>query len=117
MIGMQDKKPSSRSTVTVMRLTATVAEQRIHVLALDSDNVQFSDHALEQMGKRGIFDIDVFRVLRNGHVDEAPTKTKYEEWKCKIIMQIRGSRQAGVVTVFLHNGKLFIKTVEWEDLK
>lgn len=68
------------------------------------------------MGKREIFDVDVFRVLRQGYVDEAPKLTEFNEWKCKVTLKIRGGRTAGVVTIILHNGKLFVKTVEWEDL-
>lgn len=38
------------------------------------------------------------------------------EWKCKIVAKIKGNREVGVVTIVMRVGRLFIKTVEWEDL-
>lgn len=99
-----------------MRLTAAAAEKRIREIAVVSENVILGTHARERMEEREIFDVDVFRVLRNGFVDDAPEKTAQDEWKCKVTLKIRGGRTAGVVTVILHNGKLFVKTVEWENL-
>lgn len=68
------------------------------------------------MAEREIFDVDVLRVLRSGYVDEPPEQTAKNEWKCKVTLKIRGGRTAGVVTIILQSGKLFVKTVEWEDL-
>lgn len=34
-----------------------------------------------------------------------------------MIKTIKGRRQVGVVTVFVSDRHLFVKTVEWEDLK
>lgn len=99
-----------------MRLTAAIAEKRIRQIALISENVILGAHALERMEEREIHDVDVFRVLRGGYVDEAPEKTAQDEWKCKMTLKIRGGRTAGVVTIILQNGKLFVKTVEWENL-
>ena len=105
-----------RNNVAAMRLTPKIAEQRIRKLAAISDNVIWSTHAREQMLKREIFDVDGFRILREGYVDEQPQKTDREgEWKCKITLKLRGSRTAGVVVIILQNAKLFVKTVEWED--
>ena len=112
MIGMSEDK----KTVTPMRLTAAVAQARIRKIAEVTENVILGTHALERMREREIFDVDVFRTLRQGHVDEAPELTEHNEWKTKVILKIRGGRTAGVVTVILHNGKLFVKTVEWENL-
>ena len=108
--------PESKNVVTVMRLTAGVAEKRIREIAQVSENVILGAHARQRMIERELFDGDVFRVLRQGHVDDAPELTTSKEWKCKITMKIRGGRTAGVVTIILHNGKLFVKTVEWENL-
>lgn len=110
MIGMSNK------TVTAMRLTATVAQKRIREIAQVTENVILGTHARERMAEREIFDVDVFRVLRQGYVDDPPELTEHREWKCKISLKIRGGRTAGVVTIFLHNGKLLVKTVEWENL-
>ena len=30
---------------------------------------------------------------------------------------MKGSREIGVVTIVMSNRRLFVKTVEWEDLK
>lgn len=111
MIGMSEHKKN----VTAMRLTATVAQARIRQIAAVTENVIWGKHALERMEERELFDADVLRVLRNGFVDEAPVQTGRGEWKCKVTLKIRGGRTAGVVTILLHNGKLFVKTVEWED--
>ena len=113
MIPMSDKK----TNVAELRLTAGVAESRIHKAASVSANVKLSFHAREQMASREIFDVDVFRVLRTGYVDEPPERTEFEgEWKCKVTLKIRGGRTAGVVVIILQKGSLFVKTVEWEDL-
>ena len=108
--------PESKNVVMVMRLTAGVAEKRIREIARVTENVILGTHARERMIERELFDVDVFRILRQGHVDDAPELTDSKEWKCKITMKIRGGRTAGVVTIILHNGKLFVKTVEWENL-
>lgn len=113
---MSEEEPLPKPVV-VFRLTARVAEQRIHTAAKRSENVIFSDHALERMDERGIPDVQVLDILRTGHVVDNPERTEHEEWKCKIVKEIRGRRQAGVVTIILNNGRLFLKTVEWEDLR
>ena len=117
MIAMQKTIGSVvTSNVTEMRLTSSIAEKRIREIALVTENVILGTHARERMREREIFDVDVFRVLRKGYVDDPPEKTVQDEWKCKITLKIRGGRTAGVVTIILQNGKLFVKTVEWENL-
>lgn len=86
-------------------------------MSADSDSIIWGDHALERMDERGITDIQVLEILRSGMVIESPSKSEFGEWQCKIIKELRGRRSAGVVTIFLHNGRLFLKTVEWEDLR
>lgn len=103
------------SKVTAYRLTAHVAEQRIRALALDSGLILWGSHASDRMEERGIFDVDVLAVLRKGTISGVPERTPRGEWKCKMVRQIRGSREVGVVTIILLSGCLFIKTVEWED--
>ena len=112
MIGMAD----NHTNVSPMRLTPAVAEKRIREAAKDSQNVILGNHARERMAERDIFDVDVFRTLRTGHVDDQPEKTEQGEWKCKATLKIRGGRTAGVVVIILISGKLFVKTVEWENL-
>lgn len=111
MIGMSKRA----KIVTAMRLTAAVAEKRIHEIAKKTENVLLGTHARERMVERGFLDVDVFRVMRTGSVDAAPKLTDGDEWVCKITLKLRGGRSAGVVAIFLQNGKLFVKTVEWED--
>ena len=69
------------------------------------------------MEQRDIFDVQLFEILRTGMVIGNPELTEYSEWKCKIVKKLRGAREAGAVTVIMRTGKLFIKTVEWEDAK
>ena len=101
--------------VARFRLTAARAQETIREAALDADNVVWSTHALERMEERGIYDIDVLRILRSGWVDNDPEPTVRGEWKCKITLNIKRGRTAGVVTIIMLNGALFVKTVEWED--
>src|SRR5688500_9168465 len=96
---------SPLKAVSVFRLTRSVAESRIHKIAQDSDNIIFSEHALERMEERGIDDIQVLEILRTGMVVDDPTRTEFKEWKCKIVKKLRGGREAGVVTIILQSGK------------
>ena len=108
--------PPSQS-VARYRLTSGIAEKRIRELAQTTDHIKWSLHALERMEEREIFDVDVLRVLRSGTVRGTPEQTPREgEWKCKMVRNIRGSRQIGVVLIILKKDGLFIKTVEWEDV-
>lgn len=111
---MESGKPP-RQTVTSFRLTIGAAESRVHGLASDTFNVVFGFHAMERMEERGLTDAQVYEVLRTGTVKAPPTLTELGEWKCKIAKQMRGGREAGVITIILQSGKLFVKTVEWED--
>jgi hypothetical protein len=105
------------AAVVALRLTARVAEQRIRIAAVESGNVKWSRHALDRMVERDFVDADVLRTLRSGTIAGDPEEAEGDgEWKCKMINSIRGGRDAGVVVVILRDGKLFVKTVEWEDL-
>lgn len=103
--------------ISQFRLTASIAEKRIRAAAADSDNVIIGLHALTRMEQRDIFDVQVFEILRTGMVIGNPELTEYGEWKCKVVKKLRGAREAGVITVIMLTGKLFVKTVEWEDAK
>jgi hypothetical protein len=102
--------------VTRLRITAEVALRQIRAAAAVSANVILGTHAKERMAERDISKRDVYRVLLQGDLDGAPELTERGEWKCKLTHQLRGRRVAGVVTVILLDGRLFIKTVEWEDV-
>lgn len=108
---------SKTSAITEFRLTATEATRRIRRTAERTEYVIFGRHALERMEERGITDAQVYEVLRQGLVTDPPAAAEPGEWKCKIVKQLTGGREAGVVTIILRSGKLFIKTVEWEDVR
>jgi hypothetical protein len=89
----------------------------IRMLAETSDAITFGLHALERMDERDISDIDVLRVLRRGRIKGSIRAGRRDgEWIVKIVDRIRGSREAGVVTAVIGVSKLFIITVEWEDI-
>ena len=78
--------------------------------------MSFSLHAMDRMEERDITTLDALRVLRNGEIVGEITSGKTTgEWKCKMIARRRGSRDMGVVSIVLRTGRLFVKTVEWED--
>jgi len=100
-----------------LRLRPERAQAIINATAKDTSKVILGDHARERMGEREISDIEVYRLLQTGHVMEEPSRTERKEWKCKVVKRIKGNRDAGVVTIILSNGMLFVQTVEWEDLR
>lgn len=92
-------------------------EQLVRVRAVDSRNVSFGSHALDRMEERDISTLDALRVLRTGDlVGDIVAGRQTGEWKCKMVARKKGSRDMGVVSVVLRSGRLFVKTVEWEDL-
>ena len=105
---MQDGK------VTPFRLTPARATLTIRAIAKDTGKVILGDHALERMEQRDISDTEVYRILQVGDVLDQPVQTKLGEWKCKVVLRLKGNQSAGVVTIILHSGLLFAKTVEWE---
>ena len=76
----------------------------IRAIAKDTSKVILGDHALERMELREISDTEVYRLLQIGDVLEDPKLTEFNEWKCKVVMKLKGNRSAGVVTIILHNG-------------
>ena len=88
----------------------------IRLLSKDSGKVFFGKHARERMAGRGFSDRDALYVLGIGEIKGEITPGKQSgEWKCKIVAKLRGSREAGVVTIVLNLSQVFVKTVEWED--
>ena len=104
-----------RQNVAVIRLTGARARELVRAIASNTANVQFTQHAVERMLERGIEDIDVYRVLRRGYIDDDPILLEDGKWQCKVTLKIKGGREVGVVTILLTNGKLRVRTVEWED--
>lgn len=104
--------------MTNVRPGAEELRRAIRRLAVDTNSVGWSDHALKQMGHRDISDHDVLRVLRTGDIrGEITAGRSAGEWKCKVVARIKGNRDVGVVTVVCDGKRLFLKTVEWEDLQ
>jgi hypothetical protein len=69
------------------------------------------------MLERGITDRVALDVLRTGYLKgEIEPGKNPGEWKAKICKQVKGRREVGVVTIVLRARRLFVKTVEWEDL-
>jgi hypothetical protein len=92
-------------------------EAIVREIALLDRHVYLGPHALERMEERGITRIDALRVLQRGSVTgEIDPGRNRGEWKCKVVARLKGSRDIGVVTVVVEEQRLFVKTVEWEDL-
>jgi Domain of unknown function (DUF4258) len=90
----------------------------VQKIAKDSGCVYFGPHSQDRMEERGISTLDALRVLRTGDIKGSVEPGKNTgEWKCKIVKQMKGTREIGVVTLVVNAGRLFIITVEWEDLK
>jgi hypothetical protein len=127
MIGMAKRSPqSSRRTpntrVAEFRPRVRDIENLIRELAKDSRNVrwrskQYETHVASRMDWRDITDQMMFEVLRTGFVkgDITPGRAP-GEWKVKMCKEMKGRREVGVVTIVINQKRLFIKTVEWEDL-
>jgi hypothetical protein len=98
-----------------LALTPAQARAKIADIAKDTARVIIGDHAQQRMKRRGISDMELYRMLRFGNVLDDPTRTEQKEWKCKVVMKLTGNRVAGAVTIILHDGDLFVMTVEWED--
>jgi hypothetical protein len=93
------------------------AEATVRGLALEQSNVVVTLHAEERMLERGFNNRDLLNVLTTGQIINQPVLTERGEWKCKVVKRIRGSRDAGVVTVIAKGDRLIVLTMEWEDMR
>jgi hypothetical protein len=98
------------------RLTAKAATLIIRDRARVTANVILTDHAQEQMVDRGVTAPEVYGILREGAVFDAPVLTEVGEWKAEIEMRMPGGRDVAVVTVMSHANRLVVVTVMWKDL-
>jgi hypothetical protein len=106
-----------RSRLISLRLQRTQLETRVHELA-HKGVVYFSDHALDRMDLRGISDVQAVRVLASGELRGEPEPgNRPGEWKVKMVARMKGMREIGVVSIIVRNSKIFVKTVEWEDMR
>lgn len=108
--------PAGKNVVQFRLLPSQLLDM-VRGAAVDSANVKFGNHALDRMEERGITTLDALRVLRGGIIDGAIEPGRnHGEWKCKIVKTMKGSREIGVITLVMSANRLFVKTVEWEDL-
>jgi hypothetical protein len=69
------------------------------------------------MVERGITDKMAIEVLQKGDCEgEVEAGANPGEWKLKMVRQMKGKREAGVVVLTAGNARLLVKTVEWEDI-
>lgn len=95
-----------------------VIRDHIHRLAADTANIAWSTHALQRMTQRDIVDRVAIEVLRKGSVQGSiEAGANRGEWKVKMVREVRGRREVGVVVTNIRNKRLLVITVEWEDLK
>jgi len=89
----------------------------IREIAATDRHVYLGSHTRDRMEERGITRLDAVRVLQRGVISGSiePGKNR-GEWKCKVVARLKGSREIGVVTIVVEERRLFVKTVEWEDL-
>ena len=85
-------------------------------LAADTRKIFWTPHAHERMAERDITDRTAVDVLRTGSPRIEPGKHS-GEWKVKMVKEVKGRREAGVVVLTIRNERLLVKTVEWEDVK
>lgn len=108
--------PIMRRVVRIQRPEAV--RDLVRRLAADSSNVKWSRHALERMEEREITDKMALEVLREGMLkgDVEPGNGP-DELKVKMVRQIKGQREVGVVVITIKGVHLLVKTAEWEDVR
>ena len=107
-----------RRPINWAKLRSDEAERLIRDRAKDSECVIFSVHAFDRVDERSITQQDAYRILRTGFVEGSPQGNFEGEWEVTVVKRMPGTREAGVVTIVYRNEKtLFVKTVEWMDLK
>lgn len=120
---MSKKPPAPRPKVVQFRPRPSELEALIRNLAADSRNVRwravsYETHTESRLELREITDRMMFDVLRTGHIKGEIEAGRYSgEWKVKMCKPMKGQREVGVVTIVMKQQKLFIKTVEWEDVR
>lgn len=110
-------KDAALPKVVPFRPRRSDLEQIVRSLAEDDRKVFFGPHARERMTARGITRLDALKVLRRGHIEgDIEPGANPGEIKIKMVATIKGSREIGVISVVINGTKVFVKTVEWEDL-
>lgn len=93
-------------------------EKRIRALAADDDQITWANHAFDRSDERDITIGDALAILRHGYLDDyIEAGNGPSEWKGKMTMKLKGRREAGVVVIVIKDRELFVKTVEWENVR
>ena len=104
-------------------LTVAAATREIRRRALDSSAVALTQHAMDQMEARDIIAPELYRILREGTVREAPVPVA-DGWKAVMELRMPGGSDAAAVTVIVGAagapaggpaGGLRVVTVMWRD--
>lgn len=100
------------------RPNPSVLEARVREIAKDDENITWGNHCFDRQDERDITIRDALTVLRSGYLDgDIEAGTREGEWKCKMVKPMKGRREIGVVAIVIKMRSIFIKTVEWEDLR
>ena len=92
--------------------------RRVNALAVDTRNVRWSQHARERMEERDIPIRIALNVLRQGStLGPIEPGQNAGEWKAKLVLPVRGRREVGVAVLVVNENRIFVKTVEWEDIR
>ena len=95
-----------------------ILEKRIRALAADDERITWGEHAFERSDERDITIDDALAVLRYGILDDHIEAGRSPgEWKGKMTRHLKGRREAGVAVIVIKDKELFVKTVEWENLR
>src|SRR6266567_2105717 len=98
---MPETKPPQRVN---FRPRPEMIRDLVRRLAADTKNIAWSVHALGRMDGRGITDHVVVDVLRTGSPKgEIEPGANPGEWKMKMVKEVRGRREVGVVVITIHN--------------
>jgi hypothetical protein len=95
-----------------------VLRNAIKALAQDTANINWRKHAQDRMVEREITDLMALEVMRKGYVKGVVEPGEdADEWKVKLVMEMRGRREVGVVASVVGGTKVRVITVEWEDVR
>jgi hypothetical protein len=107
--------PPVRRPINWEQLRADEAERLIKDRALDTSKIIIVGHPEDRAKEREILTVDIYRILREGMVLDAPTRID-GGWEAVIRRRIRGTRDAGAATILLkEEDVVIVKTVMWID--
>ena len=94
------------------RLSPTEAKRKIHLIFVEGI-VDISNHCRRRMRERGVDDLDVAHVLREGRIiREAEWDSEHEDWKYRIEgVDIEGDELTAITVIFEADLSLLTVTV------